>query len=336
MQILFGLQPFYYHVVVISSHLLVIVIFNKLLLELKLSRLVRLIALIIYALHSIHTVSLSWLAAYSFVLGPGLLLLSLTAYIKGKYVTSWLYYFLSLLATEVSLVFLLWMLGFHLVFRINPKWRVVMSFGFVSFLLIWFRFYLFPTQQSTDLYKISVSLESIFVVKFYFYRLLGIPMLINQMPILIKMVTYLLGGVFFSLLILGSIIVFRKKTLLPYFLNFWILIALSGLVPFIVLPNHAAPHYLSYTLIGFSVLTGYLIVNAANFFPKFKKLIIGIAVGLFVTLQVIGIEWTYQTHWIFKRAEMAQRLIREKKLEHTVGSEEYFSLGANAAKSMFK
>ena len=50
---------------------------------------------------------------------------------------------------------------------------------------------------------------------------------------------------------------------------------------------------------------------------------------LFVALQYIGSRLTYDTHWIFKRAEVARNLIRERNISHPVGSEEYFALGAN-------
>jgi hypothetical protein len=37
-----------------------------------------------------------------------------------------------------------------------------------------------------------------------------------------------------------------------------------------------------------------------------------------------------------RRAKLAEELIKERKLDHPVGSEEYFALGANKAVEVYK
>ena len=68
---------------------------------------------------------------------------------------------------------------------------------------------------------------------------------------------------------------------------------------------------------------------------KNKLLKVGVVL-LFLLIQGIGIFWTYNTHWIFQRAILAKTLVEKKSYFHEVGSEEYFSLGANTAAEVYK
>lgn len=112
------------------------------------------------------------------------------------------------------------------------------------------------------------------------------------------------------------------------FLTVWF----AMLVPFLFLTNHVSPHYLSFAWVGGAAVTAIGFEEMGK--GHFKIYFLGILA--FLLLQFVGSRWTYQTHWIFQRAEMAKRLVGENYLLHPVGSEEYFSLGAGAAAEVFK
>ena len=74
---LFGLQPIFYHLAVITTHVVTMIWLYKLLVRLSLRRELSFLSAMVYGSHQIHVVSISWLASYSFVLGPLFLVLLL-------------------------------------------------------------------------------------------------------------------------------------------------------------------------------------------------------------------------------------------------------------------
>lgn len=337
-QILFKFNPVPYHALTLLTHMLTVFFIYKSSSIFGEKKPVGLVAALFYGIQSAHTVSLSWLAAFSFILGPLFLLLSLTAYVKNKQFSSILFYFLGLLATEVSVIFVLWLVGFILFFKqFKFDWKLLMVYVVLGISLFWLRLSVFPSGQTIDLYAVSITPAFFSTLKFYLIRLVGFPMLIDEMPILLKTLTYILGSVFTGGIILGVWSkIYKLKNFTTSF-KFWFFISLIGLSPFLLLSNHIAPHYLSFSLLGAAYVFSTLILEGAAFIPiRLKTVYLGIIVIAFVIWQFIGIEWTFQTHWIFRRADLAKKLVQEKKFEQPVGSEEYFALGAESAQSLFK
>jgi len=182
----FGLNPFFFHIVVIATHLLTVstlyVLVNKIVNNGKTA----LLAALLYGVHQIHTVSLSWLATYSFVLGPLFFLLILLEYLHKKYFPMIVYFILGLLTTEVTLVIPLILVSWELMQknkRILPNSVYLLL---ISGLLLIMRFIIFPTTQKTNLYHFGLSLSFFTNLKFYLLRILGIPLTIKLLPNNIK------------------------------------------------------------------------------------------------------------------------------------------------------
>lgn len=122
------------------------------------------------------------------------------------------------------------------------------------------------------------------------------------------------------------LIIYKKIRLKMLLLS--IIIYISFLTIFLVLPFHYSPHYLTFAFIGAALFIGATITASS-------KIIQGIFIVSYFVLQLITIKLTFDTHWIIKRAYMAKRLVEERSLIHPVYSEEYFSLGAGMAFELF-
>ena len=174
-QSLFGLRPFLYHLMVMATHLITTVIFFNLLLRLTKNRQLSFITAGFYSINQIHTVSISWLATYSFILGP----LCLTAYIYYLYTKQYLKADVSFLAgvltTELFIVFTPLALFYDLLYRQPFDWWRYTKFMLISLVVIILRLVLFPTQLSSSLYTFSET-SFLQMIKFYMLRLAGMPL----------------------------------------------------------------------------------------------------------------------------------------------------------------
>ena len=327
----FGFNPLPYHVIVFLTHLLSAWFLYQLLIALKLSRGVGWLSALIYATHQIHTVSLSWLSAYSFILGPLLVVLTILLFLRENYGWAFIIGVICVMTNEVGLLmpfYLLPIIYFYPSRKQIKNWQLVIPYILVSALIVFLRKVVFPTSIVTKLYQADISANTVSTVKFYALRLLGVPLLYNDMPARLQIFILLLVGLLTGVLAWNLVKTWNqeKRTLL-------LLVYFSGLglLPFMILPNHLAPHYLSFSLAGFSVILATSMQRVLNI----HKWIYFVSIGIFLLLQLLGSQWTYSTHWLFTRAELAKKLIFEGNLDHQVGTEEYYALGANAANNIF-
>jgi hypothetical protein len=306
-------------------------IFLKMILK---NNLIALLAGLFYGVHQLHTVSLSWLATYPFILGPAILLLTLIFFYKQKTYLSLLFFIFGLLSWEILVMVPIILILFTYLIEKQKKFLRIIPFVCLGVILIVVRLVIFKTGVKTDLYSIQFSWDIINLFKFYLLRLVGLPMLIVTMPTVEKIITLLLSGLFTIIIIYGFYLSYIKRHLKKKEMLFFLIIMIIGIGPFLFLPNHIAPHYLSIALLGYAVLSAYGIYEViANI--KQKKVITMVIILLFVINQYIGIEWTYKTHWIFQRAILSKKLVENKQLIQKVGSEEYFSLGGEYASRAF-
>ena len=331
-QSLFGLRPFLYHLMVMATHLITTVIFFNLLLRLTKNRQLSFITAGFYSINQIHTVSISWLATYSFILGP----LCLTAYIYYLYTKQYLKADVSFLAgvltTELFIVFTPLALFYDLLYRQPFDWWRYTKFMLISLVVIILRLVLFPTQLSSSLYTFSET-SFLQMIKFYMLRLAGMPLLFDTLTPLLKLLIVIEVMVITGLLLIGVYSCIRNHIFLPRWIHLFLLTGGAGSIPFLLLPEHVAPYYVSFTLIGVAPIIIWFILQVVPFVNSKQWLVI---CSLFLIGNIVGVYWTYQTHWIFRRAALAHNLIVEKEFEQVVGSEEYISLGAGAAAQGFK
>lgn len=330
-KLVFDSQPFWFHLIVLCTHLATIYMLVKFLASFSLKKISILIGALFYAVHQAHVVALSWLAAYSFVLGPMLLLTFFYMYRQKRMVSSYLIFILGLLTTEVFIVALPLLLLYMWILERKIKLKVITFFSAVIVFLIGLRFWGFPTTQHTNLYETSLGVGTFSVVKFYLLRIIGIPLAYPAMPhimrvIILVSIFMLMIAFFFSVKNQLRKFVYDRRSI---FFLLWFLICLS---PFFALPNHLAPHYATFTLLGAASILAISIddVDKKLFIFK-KKYFVFMFCVLFVTVHFIGAAWMYQTHWLFRRAKLAQKLVKENDLLHDVGSEEYFASGGDNA-----
>lgn len=332
-QWLFSFNPLPYHLAVFATHLITSYLLFRFLKLIQIDRSTSFLAAFFYAIHQAHTISLSWLAAYSFILGPLFILLTMISFLRMKF--KWMFFFglLGMLVNEVNLLiplFLIPMTYFDVSIHRSrtKKWFLIILLALVGTLLIYIRKIAFPTSVTTELYQLHLTNSIVTTLKFYILRILNVPLLFDEMPLAYQIVILLLNILFVGGVGWGAYQYWQKKAqLLRVFLYFTGI----GLLPFVFLPQHLAPHYLSFAFLGAAPIFAQSVI----FIKKYNAAVFYLVVMIFVFLQLIGIQETYNTHWIFRRAQMAEKLIKSGNLIHPVGSEEYFTLGAGSAAKLF-
>lgn len=329
-QKLFGLQPFTYHLVQIITHLLngyLLIVLSKQLFKRSKPGF---IASIIYLTNASHTVSLAWSATYSFQLGVTFLLLTIIYYLKNQKKYSIIFYLLGLLTSEV-LIFSIIILFLIEILFLRKKISQMLIFILTSIVFTLARFIIFPSKIS-GVYQYLITNEIFSNLRFYLFRSFGLPMLIRL---------YIFNNTG-KLLILNLLIIIFVGFLFPLFIIkklearnvlFLFLLYLIFLIPFLPLSYHQAPYYLSFSLVGFSLILGYFL---SSFLKRKTSFLVLIFLISYLSIQFISFKLTYNTHWLFQRASLAKKLVMQGIYQADVGSEEYFSLGANSAKKVFE
>jgi len=329
----FGLHPLPYHIMVLLTHLLVICVLYKLVFSFWKDKSISLLSSFLYGTHALHTISLSWLATYAFILSPLWLLLTLYFYRLKKEKLAFLSYILGLLTFEVSLIIPLLLVSYQVFFEKKIQPSKIVPYIISIFILLFTRKILFPTQVTSELYQISLSINTVSLLKFYLLRLIGIPLFIDGMSLLNKIIVSFLSFGFLAFLIFTFV---RLRVILTAELKFFLSLFCIGLIPFLLFPLHVAPYYATFALLGCTPITAYISVKFFNRLHKQKRFVVSsVYVFLYIILQSTGIFWTYKTHWIYKRAELAQQLIDKHIYEAIPQSEEFFALGANAASYVY-
>lgn len=330
-QWVFGLNPIPYHMLVFITHFFTAWCLYRLLLILKQSRETGWLTAFLYLTHQAHVISLSWLAAYSFILGPLLIVLTLIFFLQKKYVLAFIMGTLGAMTNEVNLLvpfFLLPFIDFNDVKNRNKNCFLLVSFALMSILVVFLRKIAYPSEIITELYRFHISVGVFSTLKFYILRLISVPLLFDEMSLLSQV-----GILFLVLLFIGTVSLAIAKSWIKEKRLSLLFLYLTGIgvAPFIFLADHLAPHYLSFSLLGWSAFMAF----GLQAFLKGKKWLYTICIGVYLIVQFFGSQWTYKTHWLFTRAKLAQTLVSEEKLMHPIGSEEFYSLGANAASEVF-
>lgn len=334
-KLLFNQFPLPYHVVVMIVHLIGVNFLYKTVLEFTHNRQIGLTAALLFGTHQIHTISLSWLSVFSFIFGLTIMLISMFTYIKKSYSLALFFYILGLLSTEVLVVFPLIIVLWDW-FQFNKiNWKRISTYLMAAFAVVVLRFLIFPTSQESKYYDFSLSVGTFSVVKFYLLRLVGVPMLFDELSATNKIIILLLVSSYLIIFAVGTTFVIRHKSILEKCL-FWLVFAFISISPFVMLASHIAPYYATFSLVGISAIFAILIYYFIKKIPvRFKLTAFFIILLLYVKLQIMGINWTHKTHWLYRRAVLAKQLIKSNNMQHPVGSEEYYSLGANKAAEVF-
>ncbi len=335
----FGLQPFFYHIIVFGTHLTACWLLICFVSDQAHTQKVGLLVGFIYGIYQIHTISLSWLSSYSFVLGPLWLILLTKFYFEKKYFKSNIIFLLGLLTTEVFIIYIPFLFCLELIFEKPIYIGRIIPFMLTGITVLLMRFVFFPTTISNYQYGFSLNLSILSNVKFYLFRLIGIPLAVEQMSWMEKIISLTSTSLIICICMYGGLVNFKNSSFrnLNKFVVVCLMLSIFGVLPFLPLTNHVAPYYLTFTLVGFAPLMALCLIKAQSRLPRLGRSIYwGLIIGILILTNIIGIEYTMRTHWIFRRAKMAQVLISQKNLHHPVGSEEYFTLGADAAEKFLR
>jgi hypothetical protein len=335
-RVLFGLKPLYFHIVVLVTHVLTGFILYHFTDFLFKSKKVGVIAAVLYLSHQLHVVSLGWLAAYSFVIGPLFFVAQLYTFIRKKYLVALILFSMGIFSSEVNIISFFSLGVYFLLFKQHVHFKLLTSYFLLSIAVIILRLVVFPTETHSSLYAFSMSLDMVETFKFYILRLVGFPMLFDELAIPVRLIYMIAVGLISTFLMIGLRRLVLKQVRLRVLL--WLTATgFLGLLPFLFLKDHLAPHYMSFALMGFAPLVAFLLNTTAwNVSKKYALHIITAVVFIFLILQSFGGQLTYSTHWIFQRAARAKVLVEKQEFIHPVGSEDYYSLGGESARIFFE
>lgn len=329
---LFGLHPFPFHVVTLATHFLATYFLYRLTLHITKHKQISVVASLIYEIHQIHTVSLSWLAAYSFVLGPLVLILVFYAYVQKQSRKALFFYALGLLTHEIFILLPLGLVFWKLLSRnSDKKWFELAPYISLSIVVTLLRWVFFPTKQMVVTYNLVFSPEIFSTFKFYLFRLAGIPLGVDFMSKGLKVITIVVLVEYWVMMSISFLFLKKKLSTLSTFLPLCCA-SFVFLIPFLLLSEHVAPYYISFVLVGVAPVLGGVVWEGKK---KYGKSGLAFTLCLFLLLQFIGSQWIFKTHWIFKRANLAKYLIEKNEFVHSIGSEEYFVLGAGEAEKVY-
>jgi len=179
-------------------------------------------------------------------------------------------------------------------------------------------------------YPFEVSKGTIAALFYYILRTLGFAETSQDFFTSIILILWLAAIAFTALKIFRSD--YQKLIL------FFIISALIGLFPFVLIPSHLSPHYLNISIWAFAstISFGFLYLK-----PSLRL----IFVLTFVFASILNIQLTYQNNWVIKRSKIAKLYIEKIETENpptgtlltfddspiSSSSEAYIALGTGKA-----
>jgi len=325
---LFGLQPFYFHLVGFIFFLANIFLVSKIVEKLLRKRSLGFLAGFLYGISAANLGNLSYISNFQEIGAAFFLFLSFWFYLEGRKIAI-LFFIFSLLSKENAIIFPL-ILAIYELFLGNKRWRRIFPFFVV---LIFYSFFRISSGlPNISEYKPVFSPFKILNNYFwYFLWGLGLPEFVVDFvgpgfkidPRLIiyyrREMQIIFGALlFFALLLTGAIIKSRKEEKLKE--AFFLFLFIIGLLPAILWPWHKFSFYLTFPLLG---LIGFLIILLNNL-PRF---LVGIAVFLLFVVSFTTIRLYWRTYWAITRAQISRNLIydlKEKYPEIPKGAILYF------------
>ncbi|OGG19157.1 hypothetical protein A2721_01935 [Candidatus Gottesmanbacteria bacterium RIFCSPHIGHO2_01_FULL_47_48] len=281
---LFAHNPFGYHlihfVITILSPFLLYQI-SKILLR---SQRKALLATFFYGLNISLFALYYWIAVSYFVFGSLFFFLTIFLYLKSKN-SFWptLSFVLALLSNELALVVpgVLFLISFYL-----RKWsKTLLAIIFTDLIFIFLKFFWigFPVENA---YKIELSTQVFATLRWYLLRAFNLPEGVLNFT---NTHIFLVFIVFVAIILLSLHLYVRstKQNWRLFILGpTWFLI---GALPFFFLPGHMSAYYIAFSL------PGMVIIFAEILSPR--KLILLLAMLLYLAASTTGLDFLSQTHW---------------------------------------
>jgi len=325
---LFGLQPFYFHVVSFIFFLANIFLISKIIEKLLGKRIFGFLAGFLYGISAANLGNLSYISNFQEIGMAFFLFLGFWCYLEKRKIAL-LFFILSLLSKENAVIFPL-ILGIYELFLGNRRWGKVLPFFII---LIFYSFFRISSglPNISEYKPIFSPLKILNNYFWYFLWGLGLPEFVVDFvgpgfKVNPKLIIYyrremqiIFGALlFFALLWAGAIIKSRKEEKPKE--AFFLCVFLVGLLPVIFWPWHKFSFYLTFPLLG---LIGLLVVLLKNL-PRFFW---GIAVFSLFVVSFTTIHLSWRTYWVITRAKISRNLIydlREKYPSIPKGGFVYF------------
>jgi len=300
---LFGKNYFAYHALTLALHIGCGFLIYKIGSILMKDRKIGLSAAILYSIHPAHFVSLNWISGGATVIGFFFLLASLYSYITERKSYALIFYFLSLLASEAMLTGLGIYLAYELLFK-KKKFdkSFLVKIVLISACFLFLKLILFTPPTINENYQFEISMRAFGAVKYYLLRILGFAEISRDF-----ITSLILGGLLLFILKLAVWEIYQDKTI--KIILFSILITVTGLFPFILIPNHLSPHYMNVSIFGFSMIISFSL-------RRLKQKVILLVLSIFTVIFFINITLTSKNNWVIRRSSLAQYYINEIELQN--------------------
>ncbi|MFH2062145.1 MAG: hypothetical protein ABIJ43_04100 [Candidatus Beckwithbacteria bacterium] len=341
---IFMFNQYYYHLFGLGLFLVNLVLIYYLIKKITKSDQLSLLTSFFYGTNANHYISLTWVAAYHYLLGTFFGLISLLMFIKGLYEKKGKYLFLSfvcillgLLSEQMTMVipwlifaYILLMVKQRKIIIIKHRWFLLSLFG-IYLAYFGFRFLYIKIPQ-IETYQISFDLR---VLKNFFWHILWIlnipenfkyqmvsffkvnpEFTANFKEVNLKIWVGLVLNLSLSFLIPLALLLLDKTkgkikdNLVLNRMLFGIIWFTISLLPAIFFPSHQYPYYLSIAGIGFLF---FFLSPVSWLFEKFKsRLMLGyliiICLVWYIT-SIINFQFTNSIHWIKDRQEVSRTYI---------------------------
>lgn len=253
-----------------------------------------LFAAFFYLVNSSHFVSLYWISGNAVEIGFCFFTASFLSWIKGRFGLSIFLFVLSFLASEafifagvVLIIYELFKIG---KLKLRPQ---ILKLTIVLALLSTVRFIYLTPKDIYNTYQFELSLKTISVIKYYLLRIMGFAEFSDDF--IASLILFIFYGVLIKRLIDVELEV--KK------LALYIIIAFVGLFPFILLPYHLSPHYMSLSIFGLSLILALVMKDVR------KVNLILCAIVLLIS--AVNVNRYASSHWVVVKSRIAEAYIRQ-------------------------
>lgn len=333
---LFGMQPFWYHIVNFILLCVNIILVYRLVKQITCNAFIGLIAVAIFAINSTHFAPL-YSPAYVHELFYVLFSTSVVYFFvkhmqkmnNRDLLFSYGFYILALMAKETAVVIPFILVLLYLMLQKSKKvlQRFIFFIGYFVILAIYLfgHFFYYGIAQSSS-YKIIIGKETFNILIWYFLWALSTPNIlidfigpgarVNNLFFTITGIQgyiYLLS--FICVLVIGILLIFfvRKKlvstssSLSRQFISgiLWFII---GLVPLIIFPLHKLGTEQAFSLIGLSMSFG-IVIYACFQMRGIKRIFSIVFVTTYLIVATNSILLGIKTHWIVRSAFQASAVI---------------------------
>lgn len=289
---IFSKNYFFYHLLTFLFHIISAFIIYKIVLIFIKNKISAVSAGVIYAVHPAFFISYFWISGGATVIGFFLFILSFYLYLNGKQKFSIIIYLLSLLASEAMVAGVFVFIFYHFLYKFkNRNDNVWLKYIVATGIFIILRF-LFLTPKTTDAtYSIEFNSKILVSIKYYLLQIIGYTNISHGLLLSIAIFVWI-----------TLLIIFLLKN--KYYSNFlfFILILISGLLPFIFLPNHLSGHYMNISIFGLSMLVALAVQSL-----KPKTVIYFMTIYFF--LSFVSVDKTFQNNWVINRSNISRQYI---------------------------